>query len=101
MLDLDAIEAVARGESALWPNWKGDALAMVAEIRRLRQFVRDSGTTCYPCETCGHARTTRECLWCERDRLRELCGEAANSIADADIKSSLVDRLRAASKGEA
>src|SRR5690554_2209475 len=78
------------------------------EIARLRRFVTDQSKTCYSCESCGHARTTRECLWCEVNELRALCGEAADAIRTlkdtshfiATKHENLRSRLRAASKGE-
>ena len=54
------------------------------ENQRLHRFVIDSGTTCYACETCGRARTTRECVWCERDKLRR----------DAQVSHDLASRFR-------
>lgn len=49
-----------------------DVFTLAAEkIQRLNRFVADSGTTCFSCEVCGHARTSRECLHCEIEMLRK------------------------------
>lgn len=37
-----------------------------AENKRLNQFVKSSGTTCFPCPECGRGMTSRDgCLWCK------------------------------------
>ncbi|HET6495806.1 MAG TPA: hypothetical protein VFH61_10630, partial [Thermoleophilia bacterium] len=46
--------------------------ALEAEVARLRRFVKDSGTTLYACEACGHGRTTKECIHCDLTRHRAI-----------------------------
>ena len=41
------------------------------ELQRLSRFVGDLGTTCWSCETCGHARNSLGCVWCDRDVARD------------------------------
>src|SRR5690606_28021517 len=56
-----------------WLTEENDRLKaeLAEQKRRHNQFVIDMGTTCYACPDCGHARTARECVWCDREQLRE------------------------------
>ena len=88
------------GEDNLHGHVIGGVLCQLAakdaEIARLQKrfdrFVRDTGTTCYACETCGRSRTTRGCLYCENERLRKALGE----IIEQGSEGFIIDKARAA-----
>jgi hypothetical protein len=61
-------------------HFRGAALTeLEGENRRLNRFVADQGRTCFACETCGHARTGRQCLHCENSKLRSALERIANA----------------------
>ena len=65
-------------------------LEAASEIRKLRQYVKDSGETFYSCPVCGHGRTIEECLRCEKNdfRWRLLKKDAEIENLNDQIKSS-------------
>lgn len=56
-------------------------------------LVRESGRTCYVCDTCGRLRTTRECIVCERDEaIAQRDHWKANHDRMAEVKRAVLER---------
>jgi len=58
-----------------------DSLAAGREIDRLNRYIKDSGTTYWPCPECGYAmNSSRPCLECENKRLAVELADAREEV---------------------
>lgn len=62
------------------------------ENGRAKNWSTDQCTTYFACPRCGHARTSLECLWCDREALNQLLRERTG-MGQGEIDTA-VDELQ-------
>jgi len=66
---------------------KAEIARLEADNERLQKFIRNVGTSCTPCEKCGHAKTDERCLHCELAEAEERIAALKTALAEANKNS--------------